>query len=312
MSKIHDRGDDEGPSPSDLVALDLLLSTRSVTTTARRLGVSQSAVSHRLKRLRDELGDPLLVGARGGLVLTARAEAMAGPLRRALADLRAAAVLGEDFDPATVTRTLVVAMSDYGELVTLPGALERLKRDAPGLVIQAEPDGDLANRLARGSVDLAVTIAGDLAPSLRHKRIARERYGVALRRDHPVLGRGRARLSLAAYCGLDHLVVSPRGLPGSHVDAALAARGLSRRVALRVPHFNAAPFIVASTDLVTTLGQPLLQAAARFADLTILPPPLPLPTTDIVMVWHERTHTSPVHQLLRRIVEASARESIGG
>jgi DNA-binding transcriptional LysR family regulator len=202
-------------------------------------------------------------------------------------------------------------MSDYGELVSLPGALARIAREAPGLSIQAEPDGDLANRLARGSIDLAVTIAGDLAPSLRHKRIAREKYAVALRAGHPALDADKAKLSLRAYCELDHLVVTPRGLPGSHVDAALAAKGLSRHVALRIPSFVSAPFIVASSDLVTTLGAPLLRSAARFANLVLLPPPLTLPVTDIVMVWHERTHESPVHALFRRIVEASAAETIG-
>ncbi len=312
MNLVHDSLSDGGPSPSDLVALDLLLSTRSVTRTAQQLGVSQSAMSHRLKRLREAFGHPLLVGARGGLVLTPRAEAIAEPLRHALADLRAAALRGAAFDPATEQRTLTVAMNDYGELVALPHALSLLAKEAPGLVIQTEPDGDLAARLGRGSIDLAVTIAGELAPSLRHKRIGRERYAVALRAGHPALAGGRKRLSLATYCQLDHLVVMPRGLPGSHVDAALAARGLSRRVAVRVPHFVSAPFLVASSDLVTTLGEPLLRAASEFAALAILPPPLPLPTTDLVMVWHERTHASPVHALFRRIVETSVAASIGG
>lgn len=309
MSRIHSEGG--GPSPSDLVALDMLFATRSVTLTAKRLGVSQSAISHRLKRLREQLDDPLLVGTRNGLTLTPRAEAMAEPLRRALADLRSAAVRGESFDPKTVTRTLTVATTDYGELVTLSGALARLAKEAPGLSVRTEPDGDLASRLERGSIDLAVTIAGDLAPSLRHKRIARERYAVALRARHPALRAARGKLSLEAYCRLRHLLVAPRGLPGSHVDAALSARGLSRHVALRVTSFAAAPFIVASSDLVTTLGEPLLRSAARFADLVLLPPPLALPVTDIVMVWHERTHESPVHALFRRVVEAAVAESIG-
>jgi len=299
------------PTPSDLVALDMVLSTRSVTRAAERLGVSQSALSHRLRRLREVFGDPLLVGSRQGLTPTPRAEAMAEPLRRALADLRIATQIGEPFDPATSTRTFVVATSDYGEIVALPAALHILQREAPGIVVHAEAIGpDVPARLGSGAVDLAVTVAADLPPSLRQKRIARERYRVALRAGHPAL-RGRRKLTLASYCGLDHLLVSPRGLPGSAVDEALGACGLTRRVALRVPHFVAAPFIVAGSDLVTTLGEPLLCAASRYVDLAIVPPPLPLPTTDIVMVWHERTQHSPPHRLLRRIVERAIATVMG-
>lgn len=296
--------------PGHLVALDLLLSTRSVTAAARRLGISQSAMSHRLRVLRDALGDPLLVGSARGLTRTPRAEALAAPLAQALATLRAAMSTGAPFAPRTSTATFTIATTDYGELVALPAALERLRADAPGVALTIVPlGGELVTAMASGAVDVAITATRGLPPSLRQRTLAVERFRVALRRGHPAL-RGRTRLSLAAYCGLDHLLVAPRGLPGSAVDDALAAVGRTRRIALRVPNFVSAPFLVANSDLVTTLGEPLLRAASRYADLTVVAPPLPLPTSTIVMVWHERTHRSPPHVWLRELIVAAMTASL--
>ena len=288
-----------------LIALDVLLATRSVTIAARQLGVSQSAMSHRLRQLRDPISDPLLVGGRNGLVLTARAEAIREPLRRAIADLRAAVRVGEPFDPKHSSRRFVVATSDYGELAAVPTVMRHLRSEAPHISIAIEPlDLDVPTRLASGAVDIAVTVPSDLPPSLKQKTIARETFSVALRRGHPAL-REKKELSLETYIALDHILVAPRGLPGSIVDAALAKRGLTRRIALRLPNFVSVPFVVATTDLVSTLGGPLLRAASAHSDIEIVPPPIPLPMSEIVMVWHERAQLDPGHTWLRRIVENS-------
>ncbi len=293
-----------------LVALDALLATRSVTASARQLGISQSAMSHRLRQLREQIGDPLLIGGRTGLVPTARAEAIEQPLRRAVADLRAAVRQGEPFDAKTSTRRFVVATHDYGEFVAVRPLLRKLSVEAPHVSLVIEPiDSTMPAKLASGAFDLAVTAPTDLPPSLIQKPIAREEYAVALRRGHPALRGKTKRLSLQTYAELDHLLVAPRRLPGSIVDKALAERGLTRRIALRISNFVSAPFLVAESNLVTTLGIGLLRSAKPYVDLEILPPPLSLPTADVVMVWHERSQLDLGHGWFRTIIANSLPDS---
>lgn len=293
--------------PNALVALEALLSARSVTVAAKKLGVSQSAMSHRLKTLRELLDDPLLAGGRNGFVLTPRAEAMEAPLRAALADLRAAVRVAEPFDAKRSQRRFVVAANDYGELVALRTLLTRLANEAPKVALAIEPlSTGVEQRLASGAVDVAVTVAGTLAPSLKQKVIARDVYAVAMRKGHPAL-RGKRRLSLEAYASLHHLQVAPFGLPGSAVDRELAALGLSRHVSIRVASFVSAPLLLAESDLVATLGTLLLQAASKYVDLDVVVPPLPLPKTEIVMLWHERSQSDSGHTWLRGLIADSMR-----
>lgn len=288
-----------------LVALDALLATRSVTRAAKMLGITQSAMSHRLQKLRQQLGDPLLAGGRAGLVLTPRAQAMVAPLRRALADLRAAVRSADSFDASVSTRTFTIAANDYGELVALRPLLQRLAKQAPRIAVAIEPvTGNIEERLASGAIDAAVTASGTTAPSLRRKVIARDTFAVALRKGHPAL-RNRRRLSLETYVSLSHLQVAPYGFPGSAVDQVLATRGKSRHIAVRVSSFVSAPLLVAASDLVATLGIHLLRAASDYVDLVTLPPPIALPSTEIVMVWHERSHVDPAHIWLRKIIADS-------
>lgn len=290
---------------SGWVALDALLETRSVTLAAKQLGITQSAMSHRLHKLRQQLGDPILAGGRAQMVLTPRAEAMGPPLRRALADLRAAIRTAEPFDPSTSARTFTVAANDYGELVALRPLLRRLAAEAPGIAVVMEPiSNNLDERLASGAIDAAVTASGPTAPSLRRKVIARDTFAVAVRNGHPAL-RNKRQMSLETYVSLPHLQVAPMGLPGSIVDARLAALGKSRHIAVRVSSFVSAPLLVAASDLVATLGVHLLRAASEFVDLEILTPPISLPSTDIVMQWHPRSHVDAGHVWLRKMVASS-------
>jgi DNA-binding transcriptional LysR family regulator len=293
-----------------LVALDALLATRSVTLAAKTLGITQSAMSHRLQKLRRQLGDPLLAGGRAGLVLTPRAHAMVAPLRRALADLRAAVRSTDAFDASVSMRKFTIAANDYGELVALRPLLQRLAKQAPRIAIAIEPiSGNIEERLASGSIDAAVTASGATAPSLRRKVIARDTYVVALRKGHPALRKHR-RLSLETYVSLSHLQVAPYGFPGSVVDQILAARGKARRIAVRVSSFVSAPLLVAASDLIATLGSHLLRAASDYVDLVTLPPPIALPSTDIVMMWHERSHVDPGHTWLRQLITTSMAHQI--
>jgi DNA-binding transcriptional LysR family regulator len=291
-----------------LVVLDALLAERHVTRAAAKVGLSQSAVSHALARLRALLGDPLLVrGPRGALVATPRAEAIAPALRQALDGVRTA-IRGEPrFDPATVRRSFRIGTGDYAELILLPRLVARLAREAPGVDLWVVPvPDDTAAALAAGAIDLAIGVWG--APSwpagLYQRGLFDEDFRCVVRAGHPATAQ---RLTLARFCELDHLLVAPRGTPGGTVDNQLAALGRTRRVAVRVPHFLIAPHVIAASDLVVTIATRLARLYAEPLGLELIAPPLDLPPFTVSMVWHERAHHDPGHRWLReRLVEVGA------
>lgn len=301
MRGIHDEL--AGLDLNLVLALDALLAERHVTRAAERLGVSQSAASHALARLRDVLGDPLLVrGPRGAMQPTPRALALAPMLSRALTDVAAALRRPEPFAPSTARRTFHLGAGDYAELVLLPRLVARLATAAPGidLFIRTVPD-DIPTAIARGELDAVIAPARprDVAgPGIYQRLLFEEQFVCAVRAGHPATQR---KLTLDRYCSLDHLLIAPRGTYGGFVDDALAALRKRRRVALAVPHFLIVPHVVAGTDLIVTLAS---RIAAAFADshrLATLRPPAELGLDGFLMhlIWHERAHADDAQRWLR-------------
>ena len=313
MSDLHD-GSLRGLDLNVLVAFDALAEERSVTRAARRLGVTQSAMSHTLRRLRALLDDPVMVRTRGGMSLTPRAEALAGPLRTALLDIRRALDEPGAFVPATSRRTFRLTAPDLFELLMLPLLVARLAALAPDVDLALVPrPADLAGALEHGDIDLAVIpvlldSAGDARlevddPHLRRRALFRDRFRTFYRPGHPEL-EGRRRVGRARFASLLHLLVSPTGAGTGLVDRALAEHGLRRRVALRTPHFASAPQIVLSSDLVLTAPASLEKAPGELCSIAC---PVPLPEHAVTMIWHERVHEDGAHRWLReRLVEVSA------
>lgn len=294
-----------------LRSLDVLLAEAHVTRAARQLGLTQSAMSHRLRQLRAAFDDPLLVPSPDGLVPTPRAEALIGPVRNALRDLSAALRAVDPFDPATCERTFTLAMPDYTMASGVPAFLPRLAAAAPGVALVLETVGpDVVARLASGAVDLAFTARPQEGAGLRRRRFWREGFVVLARRRHPALA-GGAALDLDTYVALRHVLVAPGGRAGGVVDAALEALGRRRRVAVRLPSFVPAPFLVASTDLVLTAPRGLAETMARPLGLGTRPAPLPLPEVDAYMFWHERADLDPAHRWLRARITETFDEGAG-
>ncbi|AWV08617.1 LysR family transcriptional regulator [Marilutibacter maris] len=285
-----------------LVTLDVLLSERNVTRAAERLHLSQPAVSVQLSKLRDALGDPLLLPGARGMRPTVRAEALRGPLREALETLQQAVAPAGPFDPATATQDWRIAASDYAAATVVQPLLAGLRAAAPGtrLAMVDMVPARIARQAEDGSIDLAFHTFDDAPPGLRQRRLFVERYVLAGRADHPRL---RRRPTPAQFCGLEHAIVSPDGggFRGA-TDEALAARGLSRRVVLSVPHFLLLLSVLAETDLVAMLPERL---AARHPGLRVVAPPVEVPAFELVMLWHERVHRAPAHQWLRGHILAS-------
>ncbi|MCB9739531.1 MAG: LysR family transcriptional regulator [Deltaproteobacteria bacterium] len=292
---------------NQLRVLDALLQTRSPTRAAERLGLTQSAVSHALAKLRTLFADPLLVRRGAEMVPTARADAMAGPLRDALLQLESA-LQPLDFDPRSARRTFRISAADYGQFVLLPRLTAVLQEQAPGIDLWLPPTGaeDEDAALADGGCDLVIGVPrrdGAGSTALHQRVLFEERFVCALRRDHPQV---RGTLTLEDFCALPHAFVAPRGTPGGVVDQALAARGRQRRVAMMLPSFLVVPHVVAASDLVVTLAARLADAFAHALPLQIVEPPVPLPGFRIVMRWHERHHRDPGHAWLRQQISAVA------
>jgi DNA-binding transcriptional LysR family regulator len=294
-----------------LVALDALLTEGSVTKAAARIGVTQSAVSHSLSRLRKLTGDELLVRGRDGMVPTIRAEAMRAPLRRALDELTGTLSSPRTFDPKTARVRAFIGTSDYAELVLLPGVMARLLRDAPGVELRVLTLGqDPASELAAGRLDFVImpAQAGDDSQGVRGRQIFRDRFVCIARRAHP-LARNKV-LSLSAFAEAAHALVAPWGTEGGYVDDALARLGLQRKVAIAVPHFLVAPHIIASSDLLLTMAERVAAVVAEPLGLAVLSPPPELELAGFTssLLWHERTHEDLARRWIRDVIVAEAAE----
>lgn len=291
-----------------LVAFDAVARTGNVTAAARVVGVTQSAMSHALRRLRALFDDPLFVRSPGGVSLTPRAEDLLVPVRNGLVTLARALHEPAVFDPQTTSRTFVVSAVDLVTWVAAPRMLRVLAQDAPAAGLTLRPLGsDFAHGLETGEIDLGVVpLLEDAEPfdrgfqlpgSLRQRVARRDGYRCYLREHHPALGKVK-RLGRRAYVGLDHVLVSPRGSGTGVVDRVLAGADLERRIRLRVPSFPAALRAVACTDLVLT-GPTALEGLVP--GVRSLPVPIALPKHAVTLVWHPRMDVDPAHRWFRNL-----------
>ncbi len=285
-----------------LITLDALLIEHNVTRAAERLHLAQPTVSVQLARLREFFGDPLLLPGPRGMRPTARADELREPLRQALAVLEQAVAPSLPFDPAQANRTWRVAAFDYGEFTILLPALAALREAAPATrlaVVQSAP-GRVSKQAEQGDVDLAFLIGAEAPPDLRRRPMFEERYVLAGRAGHPRLTR---RPTLAQFCRLDHVIVSPDGGGFQGVtDVTLAERGMTRRVALSVPHFLFVRAVLANTDMVAMVPSRLVRDDPA---LRVVEPPVEVPGFEMLMLWPERVHRDPAHRWLRERIAAA-------
>ena len=292
-----------------LLALDAMLQEGSVTLAARRLGLSTPAASHALARIRERLGDPLLVRSGRSMTLTPRAEQLR-PLVRSLVE-DAARVLSTPgpFDPRALGRTFTIFATDHALLVLGPAVDRIVRAEAPDVTLRFLPSVvDDWVQLRDGTADLSVCLPGFFPPEFRTRPLLTERFVCVVRKDHPKAGR---RLTLDSYLALDHLVVAPLGKP-SYVDQVLAERGQSRRIRRVVPYFASALHLVAVTDYVLTVSETAAQAARETWPLRVMEPPLALPPYAVNLLWHPRLDNEPANEWLREVIVRAAGRVTGG
>ena len=295
-----------------LLKLDRLLEHRSVSAAARELGLSQPATSRALQRLRDALGDPLLVHVGRGLVPTDRALDLRGPVAEALEAARRVFELPAPWDPATASGELVLAMGDEAQLAYAAAVAVALWAEAPGIALSVRPlsvatveegrRGDLDVALSPDLTDLPASAGGVDLSEFVLRPLYRRRFVVASARP-------RGKLCLEDYLAADHVIVSFDGGRRGFVDDLLEAQGHRRRVAASVPSFTAAARLVAGTDLLCTLPEEVVWSSDWA--LHACPPPISLPEIPMLLVWHPRHTPDPRHRFLRELVGRTILASLG-
>lgn len=268
-----------------LVILDALLDEAHVSRAATRLGLSQPAASSALERCRHMFGDRLLERAPGGMRPTPKALALREPLRLALSGVTS--VL--DAQPPKLSelrQTIRIETADLPGAVIAPGLYAELSRTAPGLDLVMHPwRGAQAamDAMARGEIDLAISVLPPAGAAFRRREVFRETYVVAMRRDHPAA----AGFDLDQWLAYPHILISSAGETYGPLDEALEALGRSRRIGFVVSSFLMAPSLLLASDLIAML--PSRCVPAKSADqFSVFAPPIPVEGFPLHVGWHAR------------------------
>lgn len=296
-----------------------LMIERHVTRAGERIGLSQPAMSAALNRLRTAFDDELFIRNGGVMVPTPRALALAEPIGDALRRVELAIGSTSCFDAAHAQRDFVLMGIDYVSYLLLPPLFSSLHGAAPGIVLRfiEAKSGSLTQLLEEGKVDLAIEVMHELADPVRSQFLLSERYVVIVRADHPELmaakgvrGATGDTFGLDLYCRLPHVLHSLVGGTVGNVDAALAAIGRRRHVALSLPHFFSIAKTVGSSSMIATFPERLARSLAPSFGLRVYEAPVSLAPISLAMIWHRRNDSDAGHSWLRQqlmaVAEASA------
>ncbi len=285
-----------------LLAFDEVMASGKLSAAARRLGLTQSAISHAVKRLREIFDDELFVRTPRGVQPTTRALALRAPVSEALR-LLGGAVGSASFDPARDERVFRIAATDYETSLFAPLLLDAdLASVSPRYIFRALIRRDAIEALRAGDVDLLLGYASDKGRACDAATLFDEDYLVVARQGHPALNHP---LTLVQYTQFGHVLASPGGSLSGIVDKALAEAGVSRRVVMAVPYFFAVLATVARTDLLATLPRRVAQCHAKDFGLSTAVPPVQIRSFPVQMIWSRRLGVDPAIVWLRAKVKAA-------
>ena len=276
-----------------------VLDEGSVSRGAVRLGVSQSAVSHTLDRLRQALGDPLFVKSGRGIVPTRYAVQAAPHIRQILDDLHSLSS-GPPFTPASAEFTFTIAANDYQRDLLLPGLLSVLRRDAPGIRLQVIPSGiPTAEMLRKDLCDLIISPHAPEATDIMQRGLMADRMVVFYDPDHR-----QAPDSLADYLKADHIGILFGTGEKTALEDSLSARGLTRNTVVTVSNFSGLAGFLRGTDLLATAPERMSEHLLR--DFATAPLPFDYKPFTMLMLWHKRNQNDPAHRWIRNHVNGVA------
>ncbi|MTV11935.1 MULTISPECIES: LysR family transcriptional regulator [Bradyrhizobium] len=291
-----------------LVALDALLREANVSRAAMRLNLSQPATSHALQRLRDLIGDPLLVRNGARMELTPRAQALRSPLAHALDQVRALFV-SDDFDAARSDRHFRLMMPDLAVELLMPPLMEKVTLIAPNVTIDVVPwrgPAIFTPEFAR-TIDLVISI-GDSFKGFHRQRLYTDSDALAVRRGHGV---GTKLKKREAFLAARHVAVIIRGQNEDLIDTWLRAKGIERRIALVVPGYIEALHVTARTDLVAFVPRRLISSLSKQLSLMTVTPPLDPGIDEQHMFYPTRAQMDPGSIWLRKLMLETGRELEG-
>ena len=283
-----------------LVALD---ERRSVSGAARKLHRSQPGVSVALGRLRDLFGDPLFVRSGNGMQPAPRATTLIESARAVLARIGSDIVAEPPFDPSRSSRAVTLVLSDVGEVVLLPTLIKRLRELMPDAMVRSVtlPPTEVALQLESGEVDLAIGYFPDLKKhSFYQQALYTDTFASLIRSDHRMQA---DRLSIREYLQLEHAVVRAESRTEEVMESYLARKKIRRQVVLSTPHFASAPIIVAQSDLIVTIPEPLASYFSSVAvGVRVVQLPFDPPRILIKQFWHRKFHHDARSRWLRALV----------
>lgn len=284
-----------------LSALSALLTEGSVTGAARVMNLSTPAMSHALARIRQVVGDPILVRAGRTLVPTPRALEMREPARRLVAEARELLLPGEGVQFAGVEREFVVRAPDGIPIIYGSTLLEALHETMPLVSLRFVPEsGSDSLALREGRIDVDIGALHDKMPEIRAEPLFEHRYVGVVRIGHPLR---RGRMSIERFAGQKHVALMQRGQSRESVDVAFAATGHVRKISLTVPGAYGALMAAARSDLVATVPARTAQSVASTLGLSVFALPFDVPVDSVVLAWHPRSHYDAAHEVLRRCVK---------
>lgn len=286
-----------------LRVFDAMYAERNVTRAARRVFLSQPAVSHALARLRKRVNDPLFVRAGNEMVATKKAIALAPGIRRVLDQL--GEVLGDStFDPKTSTAVFRIGISDLSEYLLAPLFTRLIRDEAPHLRfhINSFNDADFETQLGSGALDLVVSVHQSAGPGIHSRKTGSQNLVGLVRNGHPFT---RVRPSARTFKKARLLIVARAGRIEGQVQQALQEAGIAAQVAYWTPHVFAVQRILTDSDLVLIQSVGVARALCAEHPLSIMRIPVRLPPVEPQVTWHERTHRDPAQRWMReRILQA--------
>ena len=294
-----------------LLDLDALLREGSVVGAARTQHLSAPAMSRRLTRLREAIGDPLFVPAGRGLVPTQRALALRARVQAAIEEVRGV-FTPEDVNFSRLQRTFALRTNDGFAGAWATRLASKLAAEAPGVSLHFVPRADRTiEPLRSGVIDLDIGVPGPAEPEVYDELLFEASFVGVVREKHPLVSHRRhEEVSAKDFVSWPHISTSPRGLATGRIDAALEELGLRRRVLIVAPGFQAALAMAATSDLVAAMPEPFVHWAMAHLRLHIFKLPVPMPPVVVSQSWHARHHADPVHRWLRKHVLATCKTGV--
>ena len=297
-----------------LLDLEALLLEGSVVGAARVRYLSAPAMSRRLARLREAIGDPLFVPAGRGLVPTRRALDLRHRVQAAIEEVRGV-FTRQDVDFSRLERTLTLRTNDGFAGTWATQLAAALTAEAPGVCLQFVPQTDKnIDALRRGVVDLDIGVLRTVEPEIYSERLFEASFVAVVRENHPLLSSRKKtsskEVSAQDFVAWPHVATSPSGRAAGHLDEALKEQGLRRRVVVVAPGFQSALVMAATSDVLAVMPEPFVRWAMAHHRLHIFKLPVAIPRVEVSQSWHVRQHADPVHRWLREHVRAMCKADV--